>query len=289
MAVERDEVSGQNTTGHEWDGIKELDTPIPKPAIWAYGLTSLFAVLYWILFPAWPYVTDFTRGLLDYSSRATVMASVEEAAAARSAADQALAAGDLTALAADPAIRAAHEDEASILYLDNCAACHGRDLKGQIGFPNLTDGHWLWSGDVEEIATTLRYGINSGHEEERAAEMLAFGAQQMLERGDVEAVVDHVLSLSGQDHDTGMGERGAVVFEENCSSCHGEGGEGGLEIGAPSLIDDQWIYGGNHEDIFETIWSGQRGVMPAWEGRLSETDIRKLALYVHWNADGGGE
>jgi len=289
MALERDEVSGQNTTGHEWDGIKELDTPIPKPAIWAYWLTSLFAVLYWILFPAWPYVTDFTRGLLDYSSRATVIASVAEANAARSAADKGLASGELVALAADPAIRAAHEAEASILYLDNCAVCHGRDLKGQVGFPNLTDDHWLWSGDVEEIANTLRFGINGGHEEERFAEMPAFGTLQMLERGDIKNVVEYVLSLSDQDHDRDMADVGAAIFEENCSSCHGEGGTGGLEIGAPSLIDDQWIYGGDPDAVLETIWAGRKGVMPFWVDRLSETDIKKLALYVHWNADGGGE
>ncbi len=289
MAVERDEVSGQNTTGHEWDGLKELDTPIPRPAVWAYWLTSLFAIVFWILFPAWPYVTDFTRGLLDYSSRATVIASVAEANAARNAADRAIAEGDLYALAADSSIRAVHEDDASILYLDNCAVCHGRDLKGQIGFPNLTDAHWLWSGDVEEIATTLRYGINTGHEEERFAEMPAFGAQQMLERGDIKNLVEYVLAISGREHDADMRVAGAPVFEENCSSCHGEGGEGGYGIGAPSLRDDQWIYGSDRSDIFETIWAGRKGVMPYWGDRLSETEIRKLALYVHWNADGGGE
>lgn len=289
MAVERDEVSGQNTTGHEWDGIKELDTPIPKPAIWAYGLTSLFAVFYWLLYPAWPYVTDFTRGLLDYSSRATVIASVAEANAARTTADQVLLDGDLATLAKDPAIRAAHEAGASILYLDNCAVCHGRDLKGQAGFPNLTDEHWLWSGEVEEIATTLRYGVNTGHDNERFAEMPAFGALQMLERADIEAVVEYVLSLSGHERDAELSAIGAPIFEENCSSCHGEAGVGGLEIGAPSLVDDQWIYGGDPDAILETIWTGRKGVMPFWVDRLSDIDIRKLALYVHWNGDGGGE
>lgn len=289
MAVERDEVSGQNTTGHEWDGIKELDTPIPKPAIWAYGLTSLFAVLYWILFPAWPYVTDFTRGLLDYSSRVTIMESVAAANTERATSTKELESGDLIALAADPDVRARHQDDASILYLDNCAVCHGRGLKGQAGFPNLTDDHWLWSGDVEEIATTLRYGINAGHDEERFSEMPAFGTQQMLERGDIKAVVEYVLSLSEKDHDAELSGIGAPIFEENCSSCHSEGGTGGLEIGAPSLVDDQWIYGGDREKILETIWAGRKGVMPFWTDRLDETDIRKLALYVHWNTDGGGE
>lgn len=285
MPVERDEVSGRNTTGHEWDGIKELDTPVPWASRWALRIAILYSLGYWIFFPAWPYASDFTRGVLGYSSRATVLEKVEKAATQRDAFAADLLDGNLAELADDPAIRAKYEGSAAILARDNCAMCHGRDLGGQTGFPNLRDDHWLWSGDIEEIATTLRFGINSGHDEERSAEMLAFGAQQMLERADIRAVTDYVLSLSGQPHEGELAETGAAAFEENCVACHGDEGEGGLESGAPSLADKAWIYGGDRDAIYRTIWSGRIGVMPAWSDRLSEADIRKLALYVNWQRD----
>ncbi|MEM1298913.1 MAG: cytochrome-c oxidase, cbb3-type subunit III [Pseudomonadota bacterium] len=283
MQVEFDEVSGRNTTGHEWDGIKELDTPVPWPTRWALWLTILFAIGYWLLYPAWPVFSDFTRGALGYSSRELVLEKVANAADSQADTLAVLVDGNLEELAGDPEVHAQFEHAAGVLYRDNCAMCHGRDLKGQKGFPNLTDGHWLWSGLPEEIEYTLQVGINSGHEDERAAEMLAFGAQGILEKADVRAVTHHVLAISGQEHDGELASTGATIFEENCAGCHGDDGEGGYEIGAPSLIDEAWIYGGSREAIYRTIWSGRRGVMPFWSGRLTDAEIRKLALYVHWN------
>lgn len=286
MQVEHDEVSGRNTTGHEWDGIKELDTPVPWPARWALRLTIVFAVGYWLLYPAWPGISDFTRGMLGYSSREVVLEKLAEAADAQSGTLAALVNGDIAELADDPAIRAQYEHAGGVLYRDNCAMCHGRNLQGQTGFPKLTDAHWLWSGTPEEIEYTLQVGINSGHEDERTAEMLAFGAQGILEKSDVRAVTHHVLAISGQSHDADLAAAGATVFEENCAACHGDEGEGGYENGAPSLIDDAWIYGSSQGAIYRTIWSGRKGVMPFWSGRLSDADIRKLALYVHWHGEG---
>lgn len=286
MALERDPISGRETTGHEWDGITELNTPVPTLVKWFYGLTIAFTLLYWVLYPALPGIGDFTRGVLEYSTRADTIARVDRAAAERSDFERMLLAGDPEDLVVDQNLRDLISESTAILYRDNCAACHGTTLKGQVGFPNLTDDHWLWSGSVAEIESVIRYGINSGHDEERIAEMLAFGQQQMLDRSQIKDVVQYVLALTGQDHATDPAKRGEGIFLENCASCHGESGEGGLEVGAPSLIDDQWIYGSGENAIFRTVWDGRKGVMPAWEGRLSDADIRKLALFVKWKSDG---
>ncbi len=289
MEVEYDPVTGRHTTGHEWNGIKELDTPIPAIVKWCYGLTILFSIIWWILYPSWPYVSDFMRGIAGYSSRHVVTTQLQDATAQRAVFDSDLLKGSLVTLAADPDARKKYEASAKILYRDNCAACHGRDLRGQNGFPNLTDPHWLWSGDVEDIATTLRVGINSGHDDERSAEMPAFGRDDVIEKADIDAVIAYVLFISGQNHDATLRTKGEAVFAENCASCHGEKGVGGLGAGAPSLVDQAWIYGKSRAMIHQAIWQGRKGVMPGWTGRLTETEIRKLALYVTWQNDAGNK
>ena len=289
MRIERDEISGQDTTGHEWDGIKELNTPIPQVVVWAYRLTILFAIGYWIFYPAWPYVTDFTRGLTGYSSRIIVIDKIESADQKLANFNASLLEGSIDERAQDPAIRAKYEASASILFEDNCAACHGQNLKGQKGFPNLVDDAWLWSGTPEEIEITLQYGINTGHDEERYAEMSAFGRDEILEKEQINQLIAYVQSISNQEHDGALAANGAVLFEENCSGCHGEAGEGGLEIGAPILTDNVWIYGGDVNALRESIWNGRKGVMPAWEDRLTPAEIRKLALYVYWQNNDNGK
>lgn len=284
MEIEHDPVSGRHTTGHEWDGIKELDTPVPWPARLALILTILFAMGYWVFYPAWPYLSDFSRGLIGYSSRDAVLQAVAEADDHRWEGEAELFDRDLEDLVADPAVRTRHEAAAAVLARDNCIMCHGRSLEGQPGFPNLTDGTWLWSGTVAEIEWTILYGINSDHDEERGGEMPAFGDMEMLEAEDIRAVSDYVLSLSAQDHDADLARLGAEVFEYDCSGCHGEDGAGGLETGAPDLTDGFWIYGGDRAAIQATVTHGRRGVMPAWEDRLSPAEIRKLALYVYWQS-----
>ncbi len=289
MAIERDKITGRNTTGHEWDGIKELDTPIPGSVKWSYGITIIIAIALIALYPAFPYFSGFTPGLLGYSSRAIVEQQVADAASERAERDKVLMASDINDLVTDSAVKEKYEAAAAILYRDNCAVCHQPDLQGKTGFPNLTDGHWLWSGNVEEIETTILYGINSGNDDERIAEMLDFGKQQMLERPEIKDVIEYIRSISGQEHNIKMSDRGDEIFTENCESCHGEQGVGGLESGAPSLVDSAWIYGSDGGALFKSIWSGRVGQMPAWEGRLSKADIRKLALYVKWQSHAGSQ
>jgi len=288
MKPEIDEPSGQQTTGHEWNGIKELNTPVPWPFRVSLWGTIAFSILFWILYPAWPFVTGYTKGLLGYSSRVAVTEAVEKGAATRAEAFSVFQNEDMEALAADPSLREKFEPAISVLYRDNCSACHGRDLTGQINFPNLTDDHWLWSGSPEEIEQTLQVGINSTHDDTRYAEMPAFGRDEMLEKPDINDVVEYVLSLSENDYDQSAAERGAVVFEDNCASCHNDLGVGGLENGAPSLADQVWIYGGDRKTLMETLRNGRAGHMPHWSDRLTAEEIRMLTLYVVWAGSENG-
>ncbi|EBA17363.1 cytochrome c oxidase, cbb3-type, subunit III [Roseobacter sp. SK209-2-6] len=282
---EKDPVSGTNLTGHEWDGITELDTPVPWAARWALWGSIAIAAGYWVFYPSFPTVTDYAKGILGYSSRLEVVSSLKEAEAERRQTFAPFQSGDIASLAKDPSLEARYGAAISKLYEDNCAACHTAELTGQEGFPNLTDNHWLWSGTPEEIEYTIRYGINATHDETRMAQMLAFGADEMLEKPQVTEVVEFVLALSGQDHDALAVEAGEVVFEENCAACHGDDGRGGYENGAPDLGDDQWIYGGTRNDIYHSVYYGRQGVMSAWEGRLDDPQIRMLTLYLLWSAE----
>ncbi len=282
---ERDPVSGTELTGHEWDGIKEMDTPVPWASRWALWASIAVSVLFWLLYPSFPLVSGYAKGLLGYSTRAEVAAAVDQAEAERAQAFAPFQSEDIAALAADPALKARYGQAIGKLYADNCAACHTAGLTGQAGFPDLKDGHWLWSGSPEEVEYSIRYGINAAHDDTRSAQMLAFGADGMLDKAEVKEAVEFVLSLSGQAHNAELAEAGRAVFEDHCAACHGDDGRGGYENGAPDLGDDRWIYGGSRGDIYRSVYYGRMGVMPAWAGRLSDAEIRMLTLYVLWNGN----
>jgi len=284
---ERDPHTGHMTTGHEWNGIRELNTPVPG-SVWSFlGAAFVFSVIYWLLMPAWPIGVTFTRGLLGIDDRKVLEARLDDAADMRALWTgklSALPASDLGRLVADEAVMARVRGAGQTLYLDNCSACHGIDAAGGRGFPNLVDKSVLWGGDAETIMETLRVGINSGHEETRLAQMPALGRDETLDRRMTTAVISYVRSLSNvsedNEEDGNAVAAGKTVFEENCAACHGDDAAGDPEIGAPNLTDPSWIYGGDRQTLFETIWRGRQGVMPAWEGRLSEVDRKILTLYL---------
>lgn len=283
MAVEeRDPHSGWMTTGHEWNGIKELNTPVPR-AVWFFLIIAfLFSLGYWLLMPAWPLGRDYTRGLLGLDQREIVTRSVAQAAAGRAAWVGQIEKKDDAAILADPALMADVRRTGRTLFGDNCAACHGLSAHGGPGFPDLTTTSWLWGGDPATIAETIRVGINSTNPDSRASQMMAFGRDGILPRADVENVAAYVRSLSGLIPAGSPGQiaAGKVVFAANCVTCHGEDAKGRTALGAPDLTDRQWIYGSDLQSVFNTIWGGRQGHMPAWEGRLSANDRRILALYV---------
>ena len=276
--AEVDPATGYETTGHDWNGIRELNTPFPRIVIWALALTFLYSVIAWILLPAWPIGRDFTRGVLGLDQRQVAMQGYAALERGRDDWMAPFAEGNLDALAADPALMARAMPAAQRLFADNCAACHGTHGTGGPGFPDLTDANWLWGGSPDTIAETLLVGINSGHPDTRVSQMPAFGRDGILSREAVQAVADYVLALPGSAADPQSA--GAQVFAENCVACHGENGSGGLGTGAPSLVGDRWIYGGDRAKILATIHGGRQGAMPSWAGRLSAAEINLLAVYV---------
>lgn len=288
MTVSRkDDVTGQETTGHEWDGIEELDTPLPRWWLWLFYATIVWSIGYWILMPAWPLLSDYTKGMLGYSQRAVVAEKIEKARAAQAPFTRRLVSQPFTAIANDPelldfAIRAGRS-----AFAVNCSQCHGAGGAGAKGYPNLNDDAWLWGGTYADIERTLRFGIRSSHEQTRVGMMPAFGRDQMLAADKLADVTAYVLSLSGRGSDATAAGRGAVVFRETCAACHGNDGKGKAEFGAPNLADAIWLFGGTPADIAAILHSGRAGVMPAWQGRLDEATIKALAIYVH--ALGGGK
>ena len=276
--AETDPVTGYETTGHDWNGIRELNTPFPRVVLWALALTFLYSVAAWVLLPAWPIGRDFPRGILGLDQRQVAMRDYERLEAARGDWMARFGAGDLDALAADTALMARAMPAARRLFADNCAACHGVRGTGGPGFPDLADADWLWGGSPADIAETIRVGINSGHPDTRVSQMPAFGRDGMLPRDAVQAVAGYVLALRGGTADPHGA--GAQVFAENCVACHGENGVGNLGTGAPSLAGGRWIYGGDRATVLATIHGGRQGVMPAWADRLSAAEINLLAVFV---------
>ena len=277
-----------NTTGHSWDGIEEFDNPMPRWWLWTLYATIVWAVGYTILYPAWPMVNSATSGVLGWSTRGDVaeeIAAVEEANAPMNAR---LEGTELTAIAADPQLGSYAVSSGSAVFKTWCAQCHGSGAAGAKGYPNLLDDDWLWGGSVEDIHETITHGIrNEDSDDARYSEMPAFGRDELLEKEEIDQVVNFVMSLSGAAQDPAQVEAGAVVFEDNCVSCHMEDGTGDRSQGAPNLADAIWLYGGDYASLSETVNNARYGVMPAWNTRLTEAQIRAVSSYVHQL--GGGE
>lgn len=279
----RDPVTGTMTTGHEWNGIEELDTPIPRVVLFFLGAATLFAIGYWLLMPAWPLGVTYTKGLLGIDQRKVVAEQVRDAASERANWTAKIDKASFAEIAADPRLMRHVRDTGRTLFEDNCAVCHGVQGRGGPGFPNLAAGSWLWGGSPETIAETIRVGINGTAKDTRSAQMMAFGRDGILQREQVLAVAAYVRSLSGLKQDEAERARvpaGKEVFAANCAACHGPEGKGQHDLGAPDLTDSSWIYGGDLQSVVNSIHGGRQGHMPSWEGRLSPTDIKLLALYV---------
>jgi cytochrome c oxidase cbb3-type subunit 3 len=285
--VEIDQPTGQATTGHEWDGIKELNTPLPRWWLWTFYATIAFSLGYVVLYPAIPLLDSATRGVLGYSTRGEVERTLQAAQAAQAGNLEQVASLPLDEIAADEDLLRFAVAGGRSAFLVNCVQCHGSGAAGSTGYPNLNDDDWLWGGTLDDIHATISHGIRfDQNAETRLSEMPAFG-DGILDRRQVGAVANHVLSLSGSDHDASLEREGAELFAANCAACHGEGGEGNRELGAPALDDAIWLYGGGLQDVAAQITRPRHGVMPAWSHRLDATTIKELTLFVH--SLGGGE
>jgi cytochrome c oxidase cbb3-type subunit 3 len=278
-----DEPTGTEFVGHEWDGIEELNTPLPRWWLYTFYATIVFAIVYVVLYPAWPLIDRATAGTLGWSSRGELAAELRAAEAARAGVVAKIAATPIEALPSDPALMQAAVAGGAAAFKVNCVQCHGAGAAGSPGYPNLNDDDWLWGGTLTEIEYTLTHGIRwDAATETRSNFMPAF--EGSLDAAQVSALAGHVLSLSGKAKPNAAG---AQMFADNCAACHGAGGEGLPAVGGPALNDAIWLYGGSAGEIGKQILSPRHGVMPAWQGRLDPVTIKMLAAYVH--ARGGGQ
>jgi cytochrome c oxidase cbb3-type subunit 3 len=285
---ETDHVSGTTTTGHEWDGIKELNTPLPRWWVITFYACIVWAIGYWILFPAWPLLWSNTSGILGYSSRADVAVELANLEKIRGDKMVALTAAPLADIEKDPALLALARARGKTVFGDNCAPCHGSGGAGAKGYPNLNDDDWLWGGSLDQIMQTVQFGARSGHGKAHEGAMLAFGKEGVLKKDQIVTVANYVRSLSGLPTAPGYdASAGAKIFADNCTACHGDQAKGNQELGAPDLTDKIWLYGSDEASLVETITNGRAGVMPAWVGRLDPTTIKALTVYVH--SLGGGK
>ncbi|MGP1358860.1 cytochrome-c oxidase, cbb3-type subunit III [Roseicyclus sp.] len=280
MSVEeRDPETGHRTTGHDWNGIKELNTRVPRAVWWAIGITHVWALAVWLLLPAWPLGETYTEGLLGVDQRELVAGEIEAGQRFRAHWVARFDGESLTEVRADDTLVEIVRGAGPALWEDNCGVCHGRFGRGGPGFPNVVDEEWLWGGSDAQILEMIRVGVNSQHPETFISQMPAFDG--VLSRDEIGAVIAYVQSFSAETETAPETlEQGAQIFLDNCASCHGEDAMGIDEIGAPNLTDAAWIYGGDDETMLETLLGGRMGWMPGWEGRITDAEIKMLAVYL---------
>lgn len=282
----RDPYTGQRLTGHEWNGITELNTAVPW-VVWAFLIAAVaFAVAWWILMPAWPIGTTYTKGILGDDVRHDVAAGLKTANQERAVWTNRIEKESFTAIQADPALMRDVRETGHALFGDNCAACHGETAKGNTieGAPDLTDRAWLWGGTPDDVFKTITVGINSTNPDSRISQMPAWGREGMLKQPDILNVVAYVYSLSHTPAETGASRAalaaGHKVFTDNCAACHGANAKGNPEMGAPDLTDSFWLHGGDMASIYDSVYNGRQGLMPSWTGRLTDVERKILTLYV---------
>jgi cytochrome c oxidase cbb3-type subunit 3 len=281
-----DEVSGIETTGHEWDGIKELNNPLPRWWVWTFYATIVWAIGYMIFYPAIPLINSATPGLLGYSSRAEVRAELDAAEFAKGDYVAAIREKSLPEIMADDNLRQFATAAGAAAFKVNCIQCHGSGAQGSPGYPNLNDDEWLWGGDIEAIHLTIAHGIRfAGDDNSRVSEMPAYG--EILEPEEIRQVAAYVVSLTGTPSNAALVEAGATVYADNCAACHGDDAAGNRDLGAPNLADAIWLYGSSEAEIAQQIRAPKHGAMPAWTARLGDATVKELAVYVH--SLGGGE
>lgn len=285
--IEKDSVTGQNTTGHEWDGIKELNTPLPTWWVYVLYATVLWSIGQFVLYPSIPGVRTYFSGVLGYSAREELVQKMQTAADQRAPFLDRIRQASLADIRKTPELLGYAVAGGRVAFAENCAACHQSGGAGAKGYPSLADDEWLWGGNLAQIERTIRFGIRSPHPEARTSLMPRFGLDGVLERDKIDDAAEFVLSLSNRATNADAAKRGATIYAENCAACHGNSGAGQRELGAPNLADGIWVYGGDKASIVKTIAESRNGVMPAWTDRLDPAVIKMLTVYVH--ALGGGE
>jgi len=282
---EIDQLSGVETTGHEWDGLKELNNPAPRWWLWVFAVTVVWSLGYWVVYPAWPTLSGHTKGSFGWTQYSKLNEEQREIADRQQLWMEKFHKMTFNQIKQDAELYEFARAGGAVAFKENCAACHGTGAAGSSIYPNLNDDDWLWGGKIEDIYNTLKVGVRSTHADTRQSQMPAFGADGILKKGEIADVAEYVLSLSAKG--AAPNDAGAKLYATNCTSCHGDKGQGNREFGAPKLNDAIWLYGNTKDDIMRQLTTPRHGVMPTWENRLSDDTIRQLAIYVH--SLGGGE
>jgi cytochrome c oxidase cbb3-type subunit III len=285
--IEKDLVSGQDTTGHEWDGIKELNTPLPKWWVYLFVATVVFAAGYFLLFPSFPYGTGYFHGLLGYSSRNQAMTQWRDMQSLHRAAMAEIGKQPFAAIQRDPKLMEVALTAGRVTFANDCQPCHGPNGEGRVGYPALGSDVWRWGGTLADIERTVTYGIRSGDPNARNSMMPAFGDTGMLKPEQISQVVDYVMTLFGQPVKGVDVTPGKKIFAENCAMCHGERGQGNHTVGAPPLATHVHLYEESRDSVIAQVTHPRLGVMPNWDNRLDPATIKAVTLYVH--SLGGGE
>jgi cytochrome c oxidase cbb3-type subunit 3 len=281
-----DDATGVETTGHEWDGIRELDNPLPRWWLWIWYATIAFSIGYWVLMPAWPGLHGYTKGLLNKSDRAEVGQELKALDKQRGEGAAMLRTASLEQIEKDPKLLAYAQQVGQSVFGDNCATCHGIGGTGSKGYANLRDDVWLWGGKLEDIQYIITHGVRTGAEGARMSLIPSCARDEMLQPKQIDDLTEYVVSLSRRPADAAAVARAAPLFEAQCSACHGPQGLGNQELGAPNLTDADWLFGSDRASIRGQIYAGNGGVMPTWGGRLSPETIKALSVYIHSNAGG---
>lgn len=281
-----DEETGIETTGHSWDGIQELNNPLPRWWLWTFYLTIIWGIGYTIAYPAWPMISGATAGVMGWSTRENVANDIAEHEEQNADLVAALLEADMATLPENADLNRYAVARGGAVFRAQCSQCHGSGAAGAVGYPNLLDDDWLWGGDMDTIIYSVTHGIrNETDPDAHWSQMPAFG--DIFTEEETAATVEYLVSLSSSDYDADLAEEGSVLYMDNCAACHGDNALGDRGIGAPNLADAIWLYGGDRETLTYSIENARFGVMPAWGQRLTEEDVRAVSAYVH--ALGGGE
>ena len=282
-----DPATGMSTTGHSWDNIEELNFPLPRWWLWTFYATIVWAIGYWVVYPAWPLVSSYTTGTFGWHSRDAIIVDMDELKAKRAEQTTKLASASLEQIRTDPNLLNIANAQAKVVFADNCATCHGDSgIGAKGGYPNLQDDDWLWGGTLEQIQATItdgaRFSTDYGHQ----GSMTPFA--DVLKKEEISLLADYVRSLSGLPSEAKPDlEKAKQLFADNCAVCHGDDAKGNQELGSPNLTDGIWLYGSDKATIVETITKGRGNTMPAWKDRLDAETIKALTVYVH--SFGGGK
>ncbi|HXG82226.1 MAG TPA: cytochrome-c oxidase, cbb3-type subunit III [Sphingomicrobium sp.] len=283
-----DQPTGTETVGHEWDGIEELNTPLPRWWLWTLYATIVWGIAYTVAYPAWPMISEATAGVLNWSSRGELDKQLAAEQLRKAPIVNAIAATPIEQLESNPQLMQAAVEGGRAAFRQNCVQCHGSGAAGSRGYPNLNDDDWLWGGDIKAIHYSIEHGIrNPGHDQTRTSQMPAFGRDGLLQPAEIDDLTAYVRAVSRQQPVNAAAKRGAALYQTNCAACHGNDARGNREFGAPNLTDAIWLYGGDEESVRKSIHDARFGVMPRWGGKLDQATTKMLAAYVH--SLGGGE